>query len=141
ADIDLDAVAQHRLHDPRLRYELSVIEPPEVVVVDIDLPLTAPVQPSITEIVPLASDETQVWNALVLGTRDYVRKTGFERVLIAVGGGLDSAVVAAIAVDALGPENVVGVSMPSRYSSEHSQTDAAQLAENLGIEMHTVPIE
>ena len=83
----------------------------------------------------------EVYQALKLGTRDYVRKCGFSKVLIALSGGIDSSLVAAIAVDALGPDNVVGVSMPSRFSSEGSVVDAKLLAENLGIELWTLPIE
>jgi len=82
-----------------------------------------------------------VYAALVTGARDYVRKTGFSNVVIALSGGIDSSIVAAIATDALGPENVRGVSMPSRYSSEGSIKDAQELAENLGIEMMIIPIE
>jgi NAD+ synthase (glutamine-hydrolysing) len=77
----------------------------------------------------------------VLGTRDYVRKCGFQKALVALSGGIDSSVVGAIAADALGPENVVGVSMPSRFSSEGSVIDARELAANLGIELWTLPIE
>ncbi len=83
----------------------------------------------------------EVYEALVLGTRDYVRKTGFHDVAVAMSGGIDSAIVAAIAVDALGPEHVHGVLMPSRYSSDGSVTDAALEAQHLGIETYTVPIE
>ena len=83
----------------------------------------------------------EVYEALVLGTRDYVRKTGFANVAIGVSGGIDSALVAAIAVDALGADNVRGVLMPSRYSSGGSVSDAEALARNLGIATHTVPIE
>ena len=93
---------------------------------------------------PIASRlgrEHEVYEALVLGTRDYVRKNGFQDVLIAISGGVDSSIVAAIAVDALGPEHVVGVLMPSRYSSDHSITDAEALARGLGIRTYTVPIE
>ena len=80
------------------------------------------------------ADETaQLWNALVLGTRDYVRKCGFKKALVGLSGGIDSAVVAAIAVDALGAENVTGIGMPSEYSSSGSVDDARALAENLGI--------
>ena len=79
--------------------------------------------------------------ALVVGTRDYVRKTGFSKVAIALSGGVDSSLVAAVAADALGAQNVVGVSMPSRYSSKGSRTDAAELARRLGIELWNVPIE
>lgn len=78
--------------------------------------------------------------ALVLGARDYVRKCGFKKVLVGLSGGIDSAVVAAIAVDALGAENVLGVSMPGPFSSEGSKADANALAANLGIEIVTLPI-
>jgi NAD+ synthase/NAD+ synthase (glutamine-hydrolysing) len=81
-----------------------------------------------------------VYAALVLGTRDYVRKCGFSKVIIALSGGIDSALTAAIAVDALGRENVTGVAMPSQYSSEHSISDARELACNLGIRFEIVPI-
>jgi len=83
----------------------------------------------------------EIYAALVLGTRDYIHKNGFYRVLVGLSGGVDSSLVAAIAVDALGPENVSGVSMPSRYSSEGSRIDAQLLSENLGIEMRVIPIE
>jgi NAD+ synthase (glutamine-hydrolysing) len=83
----------------------------------------------------------EVYGALVLATRDYVRKNGFERVVLGLSGGIDSALVAVIAVDALGPENVVCVSMPSRYSSEHSRRDALELVRRLGVRLETVPIE
>jgi NAD+ synthase (glutamine-hydrolysing) len=80
------------------------------------------------------------YRALVIGTYDYVRKCGFKKVLVGLSGGIDSAVVAATAVDALGAENVLGVSMPGPYSSEGSMRDAASLAKNLGIELVTLPI-
>ena len=83
----------------------------------------------------------EIYEALVIGTRDYVRKCGFSKVLVALSGGIDSSLVAAVGVDALGSENVVGVSMPSEFSSEGSVTDARLLADNLGIEMWTIPIE
>ncbi|WP_428937342.1 NAD+ synthase [Fontivita pretiosa] len=81
-----------------------------------------------------------IYKALILGLRDYVRKCGFKSVVLGLSGGIDSALTCAIAVAALGRDRVVGVSMPSRYSSEHSVRDARQLAENLGIEFHIVPI-
>jgi len=83
----------------------------------------------------------EVYHALVLGTRDYVRKTGFSKALVGLSGGIDSALTATIAVDALGAENVVGVTMPSRYSSEGSVSDSKELADNLGIALWVVPIE
>ena len=82
-----------------------------------------------------------VYNALVLGTRDYIRKNGMKGVVIGVSGGIDSALVTTIAVDALGPSNVVGIAMPSRYSSSGSVSDAELLSQNLGIRLITIPIE
>jgi NAD+ synthase (glutamine-hydrolysing) len=82
----------------------------------------------------------QTWNALVLGTRDYLRKCGFRKAIVGLSGGIDSALVAAIAVEALGAENVQGVGMPSEFSSSGSVTDAEKLARNLGIAFSTVPI-
>ncbi len=86
------------------------------------------------------ADIPATWDALVLGTRDYLRKCGFKKALVGLSGGIDSALVAAIAVDALGPENVMGVGMPSEYSSGGSVDDARQLAANLQIRFETVPI-
>jgi len=83
----------------------------------------------------------EIYQALVLGTRDYTRKNGFEKVLLGLSGGIDSSVTAAIAVDALGAENVVGISMPSEFNSLETISDAEKLAKNLGIEFHTIPIE
>lgn len=92
-------------------------------------------------IAPPLSPEAEVWEALVLGTRDFVRKNGFTDVVIGLSGGIDSALVAAVATEALGPEHVHGVLMPSRYSSDHSISDALELADNLGIEHRTIGIE
>ncbi len=83
----------------------------------------------------------EIYAALVLGTRDYVRKNGFERVVIGLSGGVDSALCAAIAVDALGADNVTCVSMPSRYSSTGTMSDAERMAANLGVRFHVRPIE
>jgi NAD+ synthase (glutamine-hydrolysing) len=85
-------------------------------------------------------EDAGVYQALVMGTRDYVRKCGFSKVLVALSGGIDSALVAAVAVDALGPENVTTIGMPSQYSSAGSVDDARQLAQNLGICYQTIPI-
>ncbi|HET9184299.1 MAG TPA: NAD+ synthase [Candidatus Angelobacter sp.] len=85
-------------------------------------------------------DEPSAYAALVLGTRDYVRKCGFKKVVIGLSGGIDSALTASIAVDALGQENVTGIALPSEYSSEHSVKDARELAHNLGIRFEVVPI-
>ncbi|KJJ84130.1 Nicotinate phosphoribosyltransferase [Candidatus Omnitrophus magneticus] len=82
-----------------------------------------------------------MYKSLVLGTRDYIKKNGFKKVVIGISGGIDSALVAAIAVSAIGKENVLGISMPSRYNSTETQSDAKKLAETLGIEFKEIPIE
>lgn len=93
-----------------------------------------------TDIAELPHDHEQLWNALVAGTRDYVRKNGFRSVVLGLSGGIDSAVCAAIAVDAIGADNVYGVSMPSQWSSAHSRSDADDLAERLGLHYSIEPI-
>ena len=90
---------------------------------------------------PSYDEDAEMYNALVLGIKDYFRKTGFKKAVIGLSGGIDSSLTACIAVDALGPENVIGVSMPSKYSSNHSKTDAELLADNLGIMYIQVPIQ
>jgi len=105
----------------------------DTLVVDLDAPLDAP--PGALE-----PEEEEVYAALVLGTRDYARKCGFARALLGLSGGIDSALTAAIAVDALGPANVTGVLMPSPYSSPGSVDDALAVAANLGIRTWTLPI-
>ncbi|MFH9348404.1 NAD+ synthase [Kitasatospora sp. NPDC017646] len=92
------------------------------------------------DIAPRLADEAEIWAALVAGTRAYVVKNGFRSVLIGLSGGIDSALVAAIAVDAVGADNVHCVSMPSRYSSQHSRDDAAELARRTGLHFRTVSI-
>ena len=95
----------------------------------------------VTESTITQTDLAQVWNALVLGVRDYVRKNGFKSVVLGLSGGIDSAVCASIAVDAIGAKNVFGVSLPSKYSSDHSLSDAALLSKNTGLVYSTEPIE
>ena len=98
-------------------------------------------RPEAAGLAPLADDLEQMRCALVLGLRDYVAKNGFDAVVVSVSGGIDSAVTAALAVEALGPERVHCVSMPSRYSSEETRADARRLAENLGCDFRELPIE
>ena len=118
-------------HERLARYPLIPVTPaPTVERASIAPPLVEPL-----------GELAETWETLVMGTRDYVRKSGFSKVCIALSGGVDSSIVAAIAVDALGPDNVYGILMPSRYSSDHSVSDAEQLAANLGIETSIVPIE
>jgi NAD+ synthase (glutamine-hydrolysing) len=109
---------------------------PDFLVVEMDEAVgSGPASPA------LGSDASSVLSALVLGTRDYARRCGFRQAVLGLSGGIDSALVACIAVEALGPGNVLGVGMPSRYSSEGSRTDAAALARNLGIGFQEIPIE
>jgi NAD+ synthase (glutamine-hydrolysing) len=135
-DLDVRPVFRKRLLDPRGRATAPPL--PEVVVTEhAGAPGERRAAP-VTEPLPRVRE---VYEALVLGTRDYVRKNGFSDVVVGLSGGVDSSLVACIAADALGPAHVHGVSMPSRFSSEGSRTDAARLAANLGIELRTVPIE
>ncbi len=134
-DIDIRPAFHQRQLDPRGRAEAAPL--PEIAVSEAHLPdarVAARIEPTLAPV-------HEVYEALSLGTHDYVRKNGFSKVLIGLSGGIDSALVAAIAVDALGAENVAGVLMPSRYSSDHSISDAIALATNLGIASFTVPIE
>jgi len=108
--------------------------------VDLGLAPVPSYPPSPSGVALARSDESAVWAALVIGTRDYVRKNGFASVVLGLSGGIDSAVTAAVALDALGPAGVVGVSMPSVYSSSHSRTDAYDLAARTGIAYRVVPI-
>jgi NAD+ synthase (glutamine-hydrolysing) len=141
-DIDVDGVMQSRLHDPRARTErTSPGAAPTTRVVVSELAADSERKPVAPRIVEPLDDVAEVWSALVLGTRDYVQKTGFSKVAISLSGGIDSSLVAAVAVEALGPENVVGVSMPSRFSSEGSKTDAEALAERLGFLCLSMTIE
>ena len=143
-DLDVESVFRSRLRDPRPRKEsptiMREIGTPKVVQVSEFQARERPSLPKPEKWSDLDGDE-EVYRALVLGTRDYVRKTGFSKTLVGLSGGIDSALTAAIAVDALGSENVVGVTMPSRYSSEGSVSDSKELADNLGIPIWTAPIE
>jgi NAD+ synthase (glutamine-hydrolysing) len=143
-DLDIEAVFRARLHDPRWRKESPILgktgwhETKTIVFQKISSDPRPPLKPRhVTVLDPVA----EVYQALVLGTRDYIHKNGFEKVVIGLSGGVDSAIVATIAVDALGKENVVGISMPSRYSSTGSVTDTKALVKNLGIKLQTISIE
>ncbi len=159
ADLDLNAVFRQRLHDPRRRQSL-VLSPVEGLAVWHLDPSTGsgrrtpPVRevlldgrpredrPAITPPRPeLLGPLEEIYAALVLGTRDYVHKNGFRQVVIGLSGGIDSSLTAMIAAEALGPENVTGVSMPSRYTSQASLEDARALARNLGIRFMEIPID
>jgi NAD+ synthase (glutamine-hydrolysing) len=138
-DVDVESVFRQRLHDPRRRREaLSVDEALDKVALsetgDSKPPLS---RPQVERLDPVA----EVYRALVLGTGDYVRKNGFQKVVVGLSGGIDSSLTAVIAAEALGADNVIGVSMPSRHSSEGSRADAHRLADNLGMELLTIPID
>lgn len=102
----------------------------------------SPAGPAVTGgVMEPVADEAEVWQALVLGLRDYVNKNRFPSVVLGLSGGIDSAVVAALAVDALGPQRVVGVSLPSQHSSEHSRADAEDLGKRTGLDYRVEPIQ
>jgi NAD+ synthase (glutamine-hydrolysing) len=136
-DLYPDQSLMQRLHDPRPRKE-NPERAPEVVKVPTHGPAAA--EPVEARIEPSLSEEGEVLEGLVLGLRDYFRKNGFSRAVLGLSGGIDSSLAAAVAVEALGSQNVTGVLMPSRYTSDLSNTDAAALAKNLGIDTQTVPI-
>ncbi len=141
-DVDPSAVVARRLRDVRRRaLARELPELPEVTKIEVTLPERRNTQPLDPPLVPFADDLEQMRLALVLGLRDYVGKNGFREVVLGVSGGIDSAVTAALAVEALGPERVHCVSMPSRYSSAETRADARALAENLGCDFRELPIE
>jgi NAD+ synthase (glutamine-hydrolysing) len=158
ADVELDAVFNARLHDPRLRKERALDSGESTP--RIELPMRAATGESesgsggvATAVATKPALErratapahrelvTEIYDALVLGTRDYVHKNGFDTVVLGLSGGVDSALCACVAVDSIGPRNVVAVSMPSRFTSDASKEDAERLAETLGIRFYTIPIE
>ena len=143
ADINVDAVPPLPPANPGDDYEdaLAAVGSPKPVYVSgyrpgSERPLLPPAQ-DCNEI----DEIEEIYRALVLGTRDYLHKTGFVKAIVGLSGGIDSALTAVIAADALGPENVLGITMPSRYSSRGSVEDSAELARNLGIEFWEIPIE
>jgi NAD+ synthase (glutamine-hydrolysing) len=142
-DIDVEGVFQTRLHDPRRRrerlHELKDASVPRIIVSD--APSTREKPALSVQVAPLLDPVAEVWEALVLGVRDYFAKTGFDTALVGLSGGIDSSLVAAVAAEALGADHVVGVSMPSRFSSDHSKSDASDLAQRLGTRYMTIPIE
>jgi NAD+ synthase (glutamine-hydrolysing) len=136
-DLDIHPVYRTRLLDPRGRGTAPALPVVPVSSAVADHP-GDPRPPAVHPLLPLVDE---VYDALVLATRDYVTKNGFTDVAVALSGGIDSSLVTLIAADALGPERVHAVSMPSRYSSEGSKTDAQALCEAAGIELRTIPIE
>lgn len=140
---DLDVARARRIRARRTGFEESdrfPIQGPPVPVIPLEAPLPrdrGSCEPVRCDPLP---DLEEVYRALVVGTRDYVRKNGFQQVVVGLSGGIDSSLVATIAADALGPENVLGVSMPSPYTSPESVRYAEELARNLGIRLLVIPI-
>ncbi|HAV10612.1 MAG TPA: NAD+ synthase [Dehalococcoidia bacterium] len=144
ADLDIESVFRSRLHDPRWRKQtlLRSNEPQYQSRHFISEKFPDALKPPVS--IPQSKSRVlpgEIYHALVLGTHDYVIKNGFQKVVIGLSGGIDSSIVATIAVDALGQDNVTGVAMPSQFTSESSKTDAQLLADNLGIKLLTIPIE
>ena len=144
ADVDVEEVFKTRLHDPRRRKEKKTLAPDHIPLKTVRLTeiKKKAVAPPLLESRQLIQydDVGEIYQALVVGTRDYCLKNGFQKVIIGLSGGIDSAVVAAIAGDALGGDNVTGVAMPSPYTSTESLEDAGKLADNLRITLLNIPI-
>ncbi|MFQ5708707.1 MAG: NAD+ synthase [bacterium] len=143
ADLDVTQLREFRKEDPSFNLFKKEINPPyELNFVSLEDSETSTAKPPISDHpIPPLDIFGEIYQALVLGTRDYVTKNGFQKVVIGLSGGIDSALTTAIAVDALGPENVVGVLMPSEITSEQSVRDAEALAQNLGIKTESIPIK
>ncbi len=139
-DISIPSIVSANLHDPRRR-EMTKNSAGKSVVLNLNPAKYDEREEHEGEIATPLSLEEEIFKALTLGVRDYVKKNGFKKVLIGLSGGIDSSLVAVVATEALGKENVVGVLMPSMYSSKSSVEDAKILANNLGIETYTIPIK
>ena len=139
-DLDPQAAASARLRDTRSRPPARAMKSEVTHLGSFSVDGAHQVERPGGEITPALDDLSEIYGALVLGTRDYTRKNGFDRVVLGLSGGIDSAIVALIAVDALGPENVTCVVMPSPYSSDGTQGDARALAGNLGAQLLELPI-
>ena len=135
-DLPVEPIYRKRLLDPRGRRTET-----QIATVLVSERAIAQASPAPERFAPILEPDAELYEALVLGTRDYVRKNGFTDVIIGLSGGIDSTLVACVAVDALGADHVHGISMPSRYSSDHSKSDAADLAAKLGIDYRTIAIE
>ena len=144
ADLDVDSVLRSQLHDPRPKkaspWVMERLD--KTIMIEVSAESTSAARsPVIPTRVDRLEEHAEIYSALVLGTRDYVRKNGFEKVVIGLSGGLDSGLVATIATDALGADNVICVYNPSRYSSPGSKTDAEALARNLAVRFMVIPVE
>jgi NAD+ synthase (glutamine-hydrolysing) len=140
-DLDTEAVFRTMVRDPRKRKKRTLFEGKIKKVTLHGRPRRKKRRPLTTRITGLLKPLEEIHSALVLGTRDYVKKNGFRQAIIGLSGGIDSALVASIAVDALGSKNVIGAFMPSRYTSNSSREDAISLARNLNLKLITLPID
>ncbi len=144
ADVQVEAVFRARLHDPRWRKSETFVLGQSLQRTEV-LVEPAPCHESKPPLPTRSNNHIdkceEVYKALVLGTADYVRKNGFREVVIGLSGGIDSSLVACIACDAMGPGNVIGVRMPSRFTAQQSLEDAQKMAENLGIRLLDIPVE
>ncbi len=147
-DLDLDPPVPPSAADADREAEIAAVGTPRLVQIPARVGYTADSACSSRKSPPQATpaadgpDEIEeIYRALVLGTRDYLHKTGFRKAIVGLSGGIDSALTAVVAADALGPENVLGITMPSRYSSGGSVDDSRELASNIGIEFWEIPIE
>ncbi len=136
-DITIPTIISANLHDPRRRERKR-----EVTVQTVSAKVHEEKRPDVETVSSTSLQlEEEIFKALVLGVRDYVKKNGFKKVLIGLSGGIDSSLVAAVATESLGANNVIGVLMPSMYSSKSSVEDSKKLADNLGIKTHIIPIK
>jgi len=140
ASVDLQSASTARLRETRLRPPARAVLPALRQIGHFQRPEREAVDQIGGEVAELLDPESEVYAALVLGVRDYVEKNGFGHVVLGLSGGIDSTLVALVAVDALGPERVTFVTMPSRYSSEGTRSDAKVLADNLGVRCIEIPI-
>lgn len=141
ADVDVTAVLRTRLHDPRRREDKLTFESNEMIKKYEIKTCVKNKQKRIGSVIHnLPEPDEELYTALVTGTKEYMSKNGFKKAVVGLSGGIDSSLVACIAVDALGKRNVIGVFMPSMFSSKESEDDASELAKNLGIEYRSIPI-
>jgi NAD+ synthase (glutamine-hydrolysing) len=139
-DLDLRGVSRRRLHDPRWR-QRHASPRDRVVLTPVRRPRRRKVELELERPIEPLGPEAEVYKALLLGMSDYFRKNGFERAVLGLSGGIDSALALVIAVDALGADAVTAVSMPSRYTAAHNREDAAEFARRLGVEFHEIMID
>lgn len=138
-DIFIDETFLRRVHDPRPRFEIPQVQSEQINLdIDVKSNSTRLYEESLFD---FPQEEEEIFSALVLGTKDYIQKNNFSKIIVALSGGIDSSLVACIAAEAVEPQNILGISMPSEFSSQHSWEDAEILAKNLGINFIKIPIK